>query len=121
MRTRHLNGHLWEISSGVKYDKGESYDVNSSWESQNRIDGLMQDKRNSSALAMELCFSCTNSSILADYIPDSKAHGANMRPTWVLSSPGGPHVGPMNLTIWDVGFSALFQYEDTFLGIRILS
>ena len=34
-------------------------------------------------------------------IPDSKVHGANMGPTWVLSSPGGPHVGPMNLPIWD--------------------
>ena len=32
--------------------------------------------------------------------PDSKVHGANMEPTWVLSSPGGPHVGPMNLAIW---------------------
>ena len=27
-------------------------------------------------------------------------HGANMGPTWVLSSPGGPHVDPMNLAIW---------------------
>ena len=33
--------------------------------------------------------------------PDSKAHGANMGPTWVLSSPGGPHVGSMNLAIRD--------------------
>ena len=31
--------------------------------------------------------------------PDSKVHGANMGPTWVLSAPGGPHVGPMNLAI----------------------
>ena len=31
--------------------------------------------------------------------PDSKGHVANMGPTWVLSSPGGPHVGPMNLAI----------------------
>ena len=31
--------------------------------------------------------------------PDSKVHGANMRPTWALSAPDGPHVGPMNLTI----------------------
>ena len=30
---------------------------------------------------------------------DSKVHVANMGPTWVLSSPGGPHVGPMNLII----------------------
>ena len=25
---------------------------------------------------------------------DSKIHGANMGPTWVLSAPDGPHVGP---------------------------
>ena len=31
--------------------------------------------------------------------PDSRIHGANMGPTWVLSAPGGPHVGPMNLAI----------------------
>ena len=30
---------------------------------------------------------------------DSKAHGVNMGPTWVLSAPDGPHVGPMNLAI----------------------
>ena len=32
--------------------------------------------------------------------PDSKVHGANMGPTWVLSAPSGPHVGLMNLAIW---------------------
>ena len=32
-------------------------------------------------------------------IPDSKDHGANMGPTWILSAPDGPHVGPMNLVI----------------------
>ena len=31
--------------------------------------------------------------------PDSKSHGANMGPTWVLSAPDGPHVVPMNLII----------------------
>ena len=31
--------------------------------------------------------------------PDSKVRVANMGPTWVLASPGGPHVGPMNLAI----------------------
>ena len=31
--------------------------------------------------------------------PDSKVHGANMGPTWVLSAPDGPHVGPMNVVI----------------------
>ena len=33
------------------------------------------------------------------YHPDRKIHGANMGPTWVLSAPDGPHVGPMNLAI----------------------
>ena len=28
-------------------------------------------------------------------------HGANIRPTWVLSAPDGPNVGPMNLAIRD--------------------
>ena len=32
-------------------------------------------------------------------IPDSKVHGANMGPTWVLPAPDGPHVVHMNLTI----------------------
>ena len=34
--------------------------------------------------------------------PDSKVHRANMGTNWVLSAPGGPHVGPMNLAIWVV-------------------
>ena len=34
-------------------------------------------------------------------IPDSKVHGVNTGPTGVLSAPDGPHVGPMNLAIWD--------------------
>ena len=31
--------------------------------------------------------------------PDSKVYGANMGPTWVLSAPDGPYVGPLNLAI----------------------
>ena len=31
--------------------------------------------------------------------PDSKVHGANMGLTWVLSAPGGPRVGPIDLAI----------------------
>ena len=30
---------------------------------------------------------------------ECKVHGAIMGPTWVLSAPSGPHIGPMNLTI----------------------
>ena len=33
---------------------------------------------------------------------DSKVHWANMGPIWVLPAPGGRHVGPMNLAIWDI-------------------
>ena len=33
--------------------------------------------------------------------PESMVHGANMGPTWVLSVPDGPHVGPMNVAIRD--------------------
>ena len=32
-------------------------------------------------------------------VPDNKVHVANMGPTWVLSAPDGPHVGPKNLAI----------------------
>ena len=35
-------------------------------------------------------------------VPDSKVHGDNMGPTWVLSAPDAPHVGPMNLAIGGV-------------------
>ena len=34
-------------------------------------------------------------------IPDSKGQGANMGPIWGRQDPGGPHVGPMNFSIWD--------------------
>ena len=37
---------------------------------------------------------------IRDNSPDNKVYGANMGPTWVLSAPGGPHVGPMNFAIW---------------------
>ena len=38
-------------------------------------------------------------SVMLWCVPDSKVHGANVGPTWVLSAPDGPHVGPMNLAI----------------------
>ena len=38
--------------------------------------------------------------VLKHTFPDSKVHGASMGPTWVLSAPDGPHVGPMNFAIW---------------------
>ena len=47
--------------------------------------------------------------------PDSKVHGANMGPIWVLPAPDGPHVGLMNLAIRDnfsVASVALWQLYD---------
>ena len=47
--------------------------------------------------------------------PDSKVHGANMGPTWVLSAPDGPHIGAMNLAIRDkCHLSCFVQYSVTF-------
>ena len=43
--------------------------------------------------------------------PDSKVHGANMWPTWVLTAPDGPHVGPMNLAIREGFGMKLASYE----------
>ena len=34
----------------------------------------------------------------------SKVHGANMGPIWGRQGTGGPHVGPMNIAIWQVIF-----------------
>ena len=45
--------------------------------------------------------------------PESKVHGANMGPTWVLSAPDGPNVSPMKFAIRDhtvqTGISELYQ------------
>ena len=42
--------------------------------------------------------------------PDSKVHGANMGPTWVLVAPDRPHVAPMNFAIREV-VGMGFQYK----------
>ena len=47
--------------------------------------------------------------------PDSKVHGANI---WGLQDPGGPHVGPMNLAIWD-GFRITGSWWGESMGGRI--
>ena len=53
--------------------------------------------------------------------PDSKVHGANMGPTWILSAPDGPHVCPMNLAIWeDANYSRQLQQEiKVAIGFRL--
>ena len=62
-------------------------------------------------------------SMLSCTCPDSRIHGANMGPTWLLSAPDGPHVGPMNLALrvytpgllhWHWGSYGMYQILKTF-------
>ena len=41
-------------------------------------------------------------SVKSHSIQDSKIHGVIMGPTWILSAPDGPHVGPMNPVIRNI-------------------
>ena len=44
-------------------------------------------------------------------IPDNRVHEANMGPIWGQQDPGGPHVGPMNLAIWDAAlYTGIINY-----------
>ena len=61
---------------------------------QMKIDYIVSFNFNKSSVVFEFLLILT-----LFHFPDSKIHGANMGPTWVLSSPGGPHDGPMNLAI----------------------
>ena len=40
--------------------------------------------------------------------PDSKV---NMGPFWGRKDPGGPHVGPMNLAIWEGTVRAVWHLD----------
>ena len=57
---------------------------------------------------------------IRDRYPDSKFHGANLGPTWVLSAPDGPHVGPMNLAIWECVSRVSSKSELCFTAILLL-
>ena len=64
-----------------------------------QIDCLFKSLLKLTAKNSKLCFLAICEGI---YSPDSKVHGANMGPTWVLLAPDGPHVGPINFAIWEV-------------------
>ena len=51
--------------------------------------------------------------------PDSKVHGANMGPTWVLSAPDGSHVGPMNLAI-RAGLAISWQHNQVTQHVGVI-
>ena len=70
------------------------------------------------ALYLEECVSYSS-----PVLPDNKVHGANMGPSSVLSSADGPHVGPMNLTIWGVldyfpAWCSTLHYGQVFIATR---
>ena len=48
--------------------------------------------------------------------PDTKVGVANMGPIWVLSAPGGPHVGPMNFAIREHDGVALWTRISDFVN-----
>ena len=52
--------------------------------------------------------------------PESKDHGANMGPTWVLSAPGRPHVGPMNLAIRVINTDIYRSLDDLLTTVAVL-
>ena len=77
-----------------------------SWQSMNRV--FTDDKFNQFT-------PCSTGPVLCcRTYPDSKFYGANMGPTWLLSAPDGPHVGPMNLAIREDthrGFETSWDFE----------
>ena len=68
---------------------------------QNKTNKLRNKQKNNSNMCMFYSVLVLNAQLLSPYCshPDSKVHGTNMGPTWILSAPVGPHVGPMNLAI----------------------
>ena len=71
---------------------------------------LTRQQRHSVEYTWQHFFKC---SWITSVTPDSKIHGANMGPTWVLSAPDGPHVGPMNLGIRDMFVHYPFKINTT--------
>ena len=43
-------------------------------------------------------------------VPESKVHGAHVGPNWGRQDPDGPHVGRVNLAIWD-GFIFILKWN----------
>ena len=51
-------------------------------------------------------------------IPDSKVHGANLGPIWGRQEPGGPHVGSINIAIWE-STRIFFEYQWTEISLLL--
>ena len=65
----------------------------------------MSNLKNAITISGQMVFNPISVREISQNFPDSKVHGAHMRPTWVLSAQGGPHVGPIEFAIWvDIEF-----------------
>ena len=60
-----------------------------------------------------MAFTVGNSRI----IPDRNVHMAHMGPTWVLSAPGEPHVGPLSFAIRYTLYFSQFAVYKYYLGV----
>ena len=60
---------------------------------------------------MQYTHKCDPASSNTIHIPDSKVHGANVGPIWGRQDPDGPHVGPMNLAIYDLSLEAIMCHK----------
>ena len=49
--------------------------------------------------------------------PYSKVHGANMGPTWVLSAPDWPHVGPISSIWYKPATAMIMHFNDVIMSM----
>ena len=61
----------------------------------------------------------TKSESYVQNTPDGKVHEANMEPTWALSAPDVPHVGPMNIAIGDSRVDGDCRRNDAYVTIAM--
>ena len=81
---------------------------------QNMNLGPLEEQLNASVITPDLASLKADIADLASEAsvnnPDSKVHGVNMGPTWGRQDPGGPHVGLMDLAIWDAVLVVQVRY-----------
>ena len=104
---------LWKVSSLIQVmacrlgDKPLPESVMANFERDHRVHSSInfkinfQNKNKNATVKKHFTSNFCEIWVWMSETPDSKVHVANMGSTWVLSAPGGPHVGPMNLAIRD--------------------
>ena len=88
-------GHNWLLECG-HYKAGNTFEI-SQWHQMNFITSQINWNT-----IIWLLVQVIIKSELWNTSPDGKIHGANMGLIRGRKVPGGPHVGPMNLAIWEL-------------------